>query len=552
VSTVIDRVVAAATPERGVTFVTAQGADIELAERVTWAELHADARRVAVALAERGVGPESHVAILSPTSRNLVTTVQAIWLTGATVVILPLPMRLASIDAFVESTVTRIQRADTALIVADRDLAAFLPEAPGAPVVGFEDLVPTTDPSWTPPEISADALAILQFTSGSTSEPKGVMLPHHVVGANLDAIVEATGLRIDDDVLVSWLPLYHDMGLIGFLTLPMLTGVELVLGAPQDFMAKPARWMQWIHDYRGTVTAGPNFAYALAARGLRRGPQLNLSRLRVALNGAEPVDRGTVEEFVAAGERHGLDPAAIFPAFGMAELTIAGTFPEVGSGARFDVVDRDALEHDRVARPTSDENGKSFAILGRPVPGLEIRIVDPHTGRELDERRVGELQIRGTSVTTGYYANPNATAALFSDKWLCTGDLGYTVNNGELVLCGRIKDVIIVGGRNVFPEDVEHAAAAVAGVRRGNVVAFSTSGRRGKESLVVVAETREHDVRTLHDAVVDHVCDAVGIPPHDVVFVEAGTLPKTSSGKLQRSLCRTQYLEEAFARVGTP
>lgn len=547
-NTVIDRVVAATTPARGVTFITAQGTDSELAERITWAELHADAQRVARALVARGIGPGRHVAILSPTSRDLVTTVQAIWLTGATVVILPLPMRLASIDAFVESTVTRIIKADTALVIADPNLAVFLPESSGAPVVGFADLVPSGSEPWTPPQVSPDALAILQFTSGSTAEPKGVMLPHHVVGANLDAIVDATGLQIEHDVLVSWLPLYHDMGLIGFLTLPMLTGVELVLATPQDFLAQPARWMQWIHDFGGTVTAGPNFAYALAARGLQRGPRLDLSRLRVALNGAEPVDRATVDDFVAAGVRHQVQPAAMFPAFGMAELTIAGTFPEVGSGARFDVVDRDAIEHLREARPTTDPDGKPFAVLGRPVPGLELRIVDPRTGIELDERRVGELQIRGTSVTTGYYENANATAALFTDKWLHTGDLGYTVNHGELVLCGRIKDVIIVGGRNVFPEDVEHAAASVEGVRTGNVVAFSTPGRRGKEALVVVAETRAPDPASLHDAVVEAVCDSVGIPPHDVVFVAAGTLPKTSSGKLQRSLCRQQYIDATAAK----
>jgi len=368
------------------------------------------------------------------------------------------------------------------------------------------------------------------------------MLPHTAIVANLDAAGEAGRLQ-DDDVFVSWLPLYHDMGFIGMLTLPMITGAELVLAAPQDFLASPSRWMEWMSEFGGTVSAGPNFSYALAARSLRRMGDLDLSRWRLALSGAEPVDPRTVESFCDAAMRHGFDPRAVFPAFGMAEVAIAGTFPEPFTGLRVDTVDRDALELQNRAIPATGVGARPLALLGRPVPGLEIRVCDPFSRMPLDDRQAGELEIRGTSVTPGYYNHPEATAAAFHDGWLRTGDLAYLVD-GELVLCGRIKDMIIVAGRNVFPEDVERAVADVDGVRAGNVVAFGVEGRRGFETVVVVAEIKADDPSPVRDAVARRVKESVGLPAADVVLVQPGTLPKTSSGKLQRSLARTRYLAE--------
>jgi fatty-acyl-CoA synthase len=393
-------------------------------------------------------------------------------------------------------------------------------------------------------------LAILQFTSGSTADPKGVMIPHRTISANLDAIVAATDFDPDEDVIVSWLPLYHDMGLVGMLTLPMTTGSDLVLASPQDFMASPARWVEWLSDHRATATAGPNFSWALAARAMRRLHGLDLSRLRVALNGAEPVDPESVEALVAAGAPHGLRPGAVFPAFGMAEVTIAGTFPEPMSGLRTDVVDRRVLETERYAAAVdvAAPGARRLALLGRPVPGLEIRVVDPESGSARHEREVGELEIRGTSVTPGYYDRPDATAAAFHDGWLRTGDLAYTVD-GELVMCGRIKDLIIVAGRNVYPQDVERAVAKVDGVRAGNVVAFGVDGRRGQEAIVVVAESKADDLDPVRAEVAERVRDSVGLAARDVVLVAPGSLPKTSSGKLQRALCRARYLEEGLQPV---
>lgn len=522
---------------------------------VSYAQLHEEARGYAANLQALGVAPGDHVALLGPTSRPLVTALQAIWLSGATSVVLPLPMRLSSIEEFVAQTRVRITNADVTLVLVDPELAPFLEPAPGdPPMVGWDAVQPgpgrALAGAWERPADDLDRLAIVQFTSGSTSDPKGVMLPHRTVGANLDAIAHATSLDPDDDVLVSWLPLYHDMGLVGLFCLSMSTGTPLVLAAPTDFMAGPGRWMEWISTYGGTATAGPNFSYVLAARALRRGEVLDLSRLRIALNGAEPVDPDTVAAFVDAGARHGLRPGAVFPAFGMAEVAIAGTFPEPMSGLRTDPVDLRVLEGERYAAPVDRAavGARHLAILGRPVEGLEIRVVDPVGGDVLEEREVGELEIRGTSVTPGYYKRPEVNAELFHDGWLRTGDLAYLLD-GEMVMCGRIKDMIIVGGRNVFPEDVERALADVDGVRAGNVIAFGVDGAQGKEGLIVVAESKADDHAEVRRSVAQRVRDAVGLPAKEIVLVQPGSLPKTSSGKLQRSLCKLRYLGQELQAV---
>jgi fatty-acyl-CoA synthase len=540
----------------GVRFVTG-----EQVERVQWGRLFEEAAAVAGRLQALGAGPGAKVALLGTTGRPLVTAIEATWLTGATVVMLPLPMRLASLEAFVAQTRARATHADAALLVVDEELGALVEPAPGDPPrVSLQALLaPGAGPRWERPPPDPDELAILQFTSGSTADPKGVMLPHRQVCHNLDAIAAGAGFD-ERDVVVSWLPLYHDMGLIGLLGEPLTTGIDLVIGSPQDFTASPARWMQWMSAFGGTVTSGPNFSYALAARALRRVAPggLDLSRWRLAVNGAEPIDPDAVDAFLAAAAPHGLDPRAAFCVFGMAEATLAVSFPGLSQGMQVDTVDRTALEHERLAVPAAprpaDGGGtgtgtaigfgtgtRRLAVLGRPVQGLELRVVEPASGQEMGEREVGELEVRGNSVTPGYYGRPDVTAAAFRDGWLRTGDLAYLAD-GELVVCGRMKDVIIVGGRNVFPEDVERAVAEVEGVRAGNVIAFGVERRPGREGIVVVAEARDGDVPTMRSAVAERVRDAVGLPP-EVVLVAPGTLPKTSSGKLQRSLCRWRYLE---------
>lgn len=516
-------------------------------ETTTWAQLHDEARAVAAGLQARGVGPGDHVALLGPTTRRLVTAIQAIWLTGGALVTMPLPMRMGALDQFIEQTRNRIRRSDSKVVVIDSQLADFVEPMPGdPPFVGLDDLFAPGMPTpsdYVRPASDPSALAVLQFTSGSTSEPKGVMLPHEKICNNLDGAWIAAELTHEERI-VSWLPLYHDMGLIGLLTIPMTKDTSLVQGAPQDFLAKPIRWMRWLSEFGGTASAGPNFAYALAARALKRTDEdLQLSQVRMFLNGAEPIDAPTFRKFLDAGERFGLDPGTAFPAFGMAEVCIAGCFPVPGKGLKTDIVDRAALEADQRAVPVDpgSDGSTELALLGAPVPGLEVSIIDPATGEPCGDRQVGELRITGNSLTTGYYNQPEATAELIIDGWLHTGDLAYTVG-GELVICGRIKDVIIVGGRNVYPQDIEKVVGEVDGVRTGNVIAFGIEGRQGAQNIIVVAESKAGSHEDLQREVTRQVTDSVGIPPKEVVLVQPGSVPKTSSGKLQRSACRLQYL----------
>ena len=528
---------------------------------VGWNQVHDEARAIGAALQARGLVPGDHVAVLGPTSRELITIVRGCWMAGLASMVLPLPMRMGSLEAFIESTRARIRHGDAKLVLIDPLLADFYEAAEGdPPIVPMPDImpgaanVPSGDALELPPH-DPERLVILQYSSGSTGEPKGVMIPDRVLSANIDAACEAA--ELGDEVMVSWLPLYHDMGLVGFLTIPMTKGVELVQAAPQDFLGHPGNWMRWISDYRGTATAGPNFSWVLATRALKRMSDIDLSSLTVALSGAEPVDPKAVDAFAKEAGRFGFQPGGIFPAFGMAEVAIAGSFPKRYAGLQVDIVDRQVLETQRVAKPVEVDEVDDLPIsvralpkLGSPVPGLEMKVIDPDTRDEVPERHVGELLIRGTSVTPGYYKRPDATAALFDDDWLCTGDLAYMLD-GQLILCGRIKDVIIVGGRNVFPEDIERAVGPLDGVRAGNVIAFGMEGYKGKESVVVVAEVRPTDTSGDLDAIRNHIhertLEVCGLPPRDVMLVTPGTLPKTSSGKLQRSKCREEYLAEELS-----
>lgn len=428
-------------------------------------------------------------------------------------------------------------------MVVDPELAPFIEPAPGdPPMVGYDEVRGDAE-AWTPPSTEDSDLAILQFTSGSTSDPKGVMLPHAAVLANIDGMIEALTFDPDDDVLVSWLPLYHDMGLVGILTSSMATGADLVLAGPQTFMASPSRWVQWLSTYGGTITAGPNFSWVLAARALKRLDGLDLSRLRVALNGAEPVDPRTVANLVEAGSATGCGPVRCSrrsawprsrsPARSRRRCLACGPTTSISGCSRSSATPR------RPPTPPPRASSGWPSSVGRS-PAWRSASSIPRTARFAPEREVGELQIRGTSVTSGYYRRPDATAAAFDGDWLRTGDLGYLVD-GELVLCGRIKDIIIVAGRNVFPEDVERSVAEIDGVRAGNVIAFGVEGRRS-ESVIVVAEARHDDLAPVRDQVAARVRSVIGMSADDVVLVAPGSLPKTSSGKLQRSLCRDRYL----------
>ncbi|MBO0715391.1 MAG: AMP-binding protein, partial [Acidimicrobiales bacterium] len=438
----------AGTHGRGGLRVVGSGPD----ERLSWTALYEQACRAAAVLQARGVAPGQSVAVLGPTTMPLVIALCALWLAGATVVVLPLPMRMRSLEELVNQTRARLRACDATLVLIDPQLGPLLEPAPGdPPAVALDELLERAGhvrpDRYARPPADLDALALLQFTSGSTADPRGVMLSHRQLGANLDAIVAAIGLDADRDVAVSWLPLYHDMGLIGLLATPLTVGTELVLSAPQAFLSQPGRWMELMSEHGGTVTAGPSFAYALAGRALHRSPALDLGRARLVLNGSEPIDAASVEAFCREAEPYHLDPRAMFCVYGLAEATLAVSFPEVGTGMTTDAVSRPGLERDGRARPPAGgEEALRLVRLGRPLPGVELRVVDPGSGARRAEREVGEVEVRGPSVTSGYYRNDSATRSAFRDGWFRTGDLGYLAD-GELVVCGRHKDVIIVGGR---------------------------------------------------------------------------------------------------------
>ncbi len=558
VEPLVERIKKVADSSKTITFVgSAAGEEGLDSQTITWTQLHQDALGMASILQKAGIKPGDHIALLGPTTRNLVTAIQAVWLAGASISMLPIPMRFSSVEEFANQTRALMKYGDIDLLLLDPGLAAFYESKPGDPnIILLNELQPgpgrPTAADYSEIPYDYNRLAILQFTSGSTAAPKGVMLPHRILEANVFGMIEASHTSAED-VFVSWLPLYHDMGLVGLLIVPMVSGCSLVIASPQDFLSRPADWLRWMHEFRGTVTSGPNFSWVLAARAFNRmtetGEVLDLSRIRLALNGAEPIDPGVIETLIEASAPHGFRKEAIFCAFGMAELSLGGTFPPPLRGVAVDSINRRQLEENRVAIPSDphDEGSRRFPLLGVPIPGLEMRICDISTGETRGLREVGELEIKGSSVMAGYYKRDDLNSELFRDGWLKTGDLAYFVEGPdggppELVLCGRIKDVIIIAGRNIFPEDIERSAGKVEGIRAGNVIAFGVEGNKRKETIIVVAEARTDDYMKVRRLVREKVIAVVGFPPRDVILVQPGTLPKTSSGKLQRTLCRKQYL----------
>jgi fatty-acyl-CoA synthase len=413
-------------------------------------------------------------------------------------------------------------------------------------------LLPTPEPSTATDcsepavgdiDIHPDDPALLQFTSGSTSEPRGCELSHRAILHNVRALVSTLGLR-PGDTGVNWCPLYHDMGLVGSVVLPV-AGLQGAILDPADFVMNPLGWLLALSEHRAAVTMAPNFAFALVERKLRGKPppDIDLSCVRAIVNGGEPIDPGTVEAFVAALEPCGLDPEAIRPAWGMAETTLMATCST--GGLEVDVIDRDrAARGEAVPAPAADGSVRVVG-LGRPVGGAEI-CVRGSDGRPLEERRVGEVTLRSPSLMTRYVPDqPHALEA----GWLATGDLGY-VADGVLHLLGRTKELVIIAGRNIAPVDVERAVAELPAVRAGGVAAIGCP-RDGTEQLVVVAEV----VRPPEGFVAEvraRCREAVGVVPREVVLVMPRSLPKTSSGKLRRLEVRDRYLAGALELVPGP
>jgi fatty-acyl-CoA synthase len=395
-------------------------------------------------------------------------------------------------------------------------------------------------------EIRPDDLCFLQFTSGSTSMPKGVMVSHGNLVANARAFLGPTGVnRNDDDLAVGWLPLYHDMGLIGFVLGTIICDIRTVLIPTEAFGRRPNVWLEAMHQHRASITFAPNFAYALATKRARDRDLegLDLSPLRVAGCGAEPINPRVMREFAQRFARCGFRADALVPAYGMAEATLAISFHPNPAPLITDTVDAAAMKQGQAtpcaADPARPQASVELVCCGLPFPGHELKIADEQ-GQTLPERRVGEIWTRGPSITQGYYGNPDATEAAFGQGWLRTGDLGYMAD-GMLYVCGRSKDLIIIRGANFYPQDIEWAVSEVEGVRRDNVVAFSVL-RDGEETLIVSAEGNSSDAPALRKAIAAKVAETSGITVGHVAVVRIGSLPKTSSGKVQRR--RTKALFE--------
>ena len=520
-------------------------------EEITYGALHGGASRVAAGLLERNLPPRAAVAIMLPTGADYFYSFIGVLLAGGIPVPIYPPTRPSQIEDHMRRHAGILSNAQARVLIT-------MPEAKTLALLLRSQVTMLSDVV-TPAELTtgavqqinpapkADDIAFLQYTSGSTGSPKGVILTHANVLANLRAMGQALQVR-SSDVFVSWLPLYHDMGLIGAWLGSLYYAFQMVAMSPLTFLARPQSWLRAIHHYRGTLSAAPNFAYQLCARRIEGGELegLDLSSWRLAFNGAEPVSPETLDEFGARFARYGLRREALTPVYGLAECTVGLAFPPLDRGPKIDRIDRDTFANTGRAEPVPHDGRGDvlrFVACGLPIPGHQIRIVDS-AGREVAERREGRLQFNGPSATQGYYRNPGETERLFDGAWLDSGDYAY-IAEGDVYLTGRAKDLIIRAGRNIYPYELEEAAGNIPGIRKGCVaVVGSVDARSNVEQIVVLAETREKDIEVrekLKRQINDVAFDLIGMTPDDIVLVPPRTVLKTSSGKIRRAACRELY-----------
>jgi 1-acyl-sn-glycerol-3-phosphate acyltransferase len=522
-------------------------------EELSYAGLLARSRAVAAGLARLDVAPGQAVGIMLPTGLDYFAAFFGVQLAGGVPVPLYPPARRSQIEDHLRRQAGILQTAGAEVLVTFNEvltlarlLRAQLPML--RKVVTVAELTTENETSFKAPAVNVKEsdLAFLQFTSGSTGNPKGVMLTHANLLANLRAIQKGADVR-PDDVVVSWLPLYHDMGLIGCWMGSLYFGIPLVLMSPLTFLARPSRWLREIQNHRGTLSAAPNFAYELCVNKIpdKQIEGLDLSSWRMALNGAEPVSPDAVRRFIERFTPKGFNPGALSPVYGLAENSLAVAFPPLGRPPLIDVVDREAFQRTGQAVPVAadDPHALRFVSCGFPLSGHEVRIVD-EGGHEVEERREGRLEFKGPSASSGYFKNPEATAKLVHGDWRDSGDRAY-VAAGEIYITGRVKDIIIRGGRNLYPHELEGAVGEVPGIRKGCVAVFgSPDPKTGTERLVVMAETRERDaaaLEALRQAVQDVTIDLLGTPADVVALVPPHGVPKTSSGKIRRSSARELF-----------
>jgi fatty-acyl-CoA synthase len=525
-------------------------------------QLREEAMRRAAHFRQHGLKKGDRLAMVIPEGEDFVPTfLAAVW---AGIIPVPLypPLSLGKLDAYLETLVGILNKAKPTHVATTAKLQQVLwsglakvPSLEG--VITAEELKGDAPEgvSQAPEHVSDNDICFLQFTSGSTSTPKGVAVTHQNIRANVDAIMKE-GLKIDPEVDhgVSWLPLYHDMGLIGFVIGPMLYRIPVTFIPTMAFVRNATIWLETIHRVRGTITFAPNFAYALTAK--RAKPEQiarwNLSSLRAFGCGAEPINPVTVNKFVDTFSTCGIRPEAMLPSYGMAEATLAISFIGLDERLTTDVIDSSAYQKERQATPVDAAALKSglaqeFVCCGRPFAGHDIAIFDDH-GVRLAERHIGEIWVRGPSVAQGYYQDAEASDRIFGGGWLKTGDYGYLVD-GQVFITGRKKDIIIINGRNYDPQRIEWMVDEIPEVRKGSTVAFSRPGLQSEE-LIIVLESRTENLAAMKEAVALKVSEQMQMVAADVMICPVGSLPKTSSGKLQRAKTRQQYLDGSLGREG--
>jgi fatty-acyl-CoA synthase len=539
---------------RSFTFVDAAGAETA----VGFPDLHATVARRHAQLAELGVRRGDRVAVVLPDAADFVPTFLGAVRGGAVPVPLYPPVALGRLDAYLDGLTAMLRVAAPTLLCTGSALrnvlASLLARVPSLRAVVAVDGLPEPTAAPAAASVTPDETALLQFTSGSTAHPKGVVVPHGSLAANAEIIMRhALGVGPEDSGL-SWLPLHHDMGLIGFVLAPIFVPTSVTFLPTLTFLRDPQSWFDWIDRKRATISFAPNFAYA---RVRRRVPaealaRWDLSCVRVLGCGAEPISADTMRAFVDTLSPAGLRPQSIVPCYGMAEATLAMAFASAEELLRVDAVDATAYRLQGEALPVTaaTTTAQEFVSCGRPGPAHQIAVVDEQ-GRVLPERVVGELVFRGPSVTRGYFGNIEATRDAVVDGWLRTGDLGYLAA-GEVYVTGRKKDVLVIRGRNADPQQVEWAVESVSGIRAGNVAAFTRPGGETEELVVAVERTAADADDALAAAVARRATEVTQLAVADVVLLRAGDLPKTSSGKVQRARTRELYLAGDLGAVLSP
>ena len=528
-------------------------------QTISYADLNRESCTIAAGLIERGFVPGDRVAIMLPTEPAFFAAFIGVLYAGGVPVPIYPPFRRAQVEDHLRRQAGILRNAGASLLIIGSEIGnvgqLMLGLAEDLRYVETVDALSRAGTIEQPLAAGADTIALIQYTSGSTGDPKGVVLTH----ANLLANIRAMGEALDassSDVFVSWLPLYHDMGLIGAWLGTLHYGVPTVIMPPLAFLADPGRWLRAIGRHRATLSAAPNFAFELCCKNVRDEDikDLDLSSLRMLLNGAEPVSPATIARFTARFASYGFPPKAMAPVYGLAENSVGLTFPPVGRGPIVDRVQRSTLSHEGQAAPARPEDATAleFVACGWPIAGHEVRIVD-ETDAELPERMEGRLQFKGPSATQGYFRNDEKTKALFDGEWLESGDRAY-IAGGDVFITGRIKDMIIKAGRNIYPHELEELVGGVEGVRKGCVAAFaSTFGGADTERLVLLVETRlaeSAEIEALRDRIVEVTKTQLDIAPDEVVLARPHTVPKTSSGKLRRSAARTLYESGLLSKKG--